>query len=282
MNTIIFNLGYILFSALVVWVFLANHFYLKIFFLKTETKKSKKEYQEKLESSIFDQVFGGDTVPQYIKDPILRSQDKYQLLSLYLASRSIIDLGVYNKVIKDDSDDKYRFCASLLVDTKHSSFNFVIWVARLISMLGSFWLLLIFFNQVFLSKGTVIYNNDQLIVFSVFIMFILMPYNIFSKSRFFDKLSSIFVLLSSVLVALYSVVYIQNYSGDIVFNKLFLSVALVNLIITIGAYSYIGYAKLEYMVKFFELLKVNLIQNTEVENEVSSPTVAVPSQATSS
>lgn len=282
MNSIIFNLGYILFFALVIWVFLANHFYLKVFFLKIETKKSKKAYHEKLESTIFDQVLGGDTVPQYIKDPLLRSQDRYQLLSLYLASRSIIDLGVYNKAIKDDSDDKYRFCASLFVDSKHSFFNFVIWIARLISMLGSFWLLLIFFNQIFLSKDTVIYNNDQLIVLSVFMMFVLMPYNIFSKSRFFDKLCSLFVFLSSILVAAFSVVYIENYSGDIVFNKLFISVALVNLIIIIGAYSYIGYAKLEYMVKFFELLKVNLMQNTEVENEVSSLTVAVPSQATSS
>lgn len=282
MNTIIFNLGYILFLSLVIWVFLANHFYLNIFFLKIEAKKSKKAHHEKLESTIFDQVVGGDTVPKYIKDPILRSQDKYQLLSLYLASKSLIDLGVYNKVINDKSNDKYDFCASLFVEEKHSIFNIVIWVSRFISMFAIAGLLYIFFTDVFLSEVPVISNNDQLIVFSVFIMFILMPYNIFSKCRFFDKLCSLFVFLSSILVAAFSVVYIENYSGDIVFNKLFISVALVNLIIIIGAYSYIGYAKLEYMVKFFELLKVNLIQNTEVENEVSSLTVAVPSQATPS
>jgi len=282
MNTITFNLGYILFTALIIWVFLANHFYLKIFFLKGDNKKSKKGQQDKLDGTIFDQVFGGETVPQYIKSPILRSEDKHQLLSLYLASKSIIDLGVYNRAIKDESDDKYKFCASFFVESKHSFFNFVIWVARFISMLASVWLSLIFFSQVFLSKDTVISNNDQLIVFSVFIMFVLMPYNIFSKSRFFDKLSSIFALLSSILVALFSVVYIQNYSGDIVFNKHFLSIFLVNLILLIGAYSYIGYAKLEYMVKFFELLKVNLAQSSNVDQSVPFPSVTVPSQATSS
>ncbi len=204
MNSIIFNLGYILFFALVIWVFLANHFYLKVFFLKLETKKSKKAYQEKFESTIFDQVFGGDTVPQYIKDPLLRSQDKYQLLSLYLASRSIIDLGVYNKVIKDDSDDKYGFCASLFVDSKHSIFNMVIWIARSISILAIAGLSYVFFTDIFLSKVSVVSNNDQLIIFSVFSMFILMQYNIFSKCRFFDKLCSILYFGCFIFCCLYS------------------------------------------------------------------------------
>jgi len=282
MNTISFNLGYILFNALVVWVFLANHFYLKIFFLKGDSQKSKKRNYEKLGGTIFDQVFGGETIPQYIKDAILKCQDKYQLLSLYLASGSIIDLGIYNKVIKDESDSKYEYCVSLLIDLKNFYFNLFIWLIRGFSMLVCVWLSFIFFDEVFLSKDVMISNNDQLIVISIFIMFILMPYNIFSKSRFFDKLCSIFVFLSSILVALFSVVYIQKYLDDFIFNKFFLSFFLSNLMILIGAYSYIGYAKLEYMVKFFELLKVNLKQNGNDENTVTDPTVSDTDQTTSS
>ncbi|MRT36443.1 hypothetical protein GJV03_04605 [Acinetobacter sp. RIT698] len=282
MNNISFNLGYILFNALVVWVFLANHFYLKIFFLKVDNTKNKKRQHEKLGSTIFDQVFGGETVPQYIKDAILKCQDKYQLLSLYMASKSIIDIGIYNKVVKDESIDKYEFCAKIFINSKHSAFNWLVWTARFISIFVCLGLCFIFFDKVFISKESPISNICELIIFSIFSMFILMPYNIYSKIKFFDKLCSVFVFLSSIVVALFSIIYIQEMSDDFIFNKFFLSIFLVNLILIIGAYSYVGYVKLEYMVKFFELLKINLKENVNDGNTVTDSTVSDPDQTTSS
>jgi hypothetical protein len=277
-NAISFNLGFILFFALIVWVFLSNDLYLKLFFFK---KNKRKRRNENSDDEIFEQVYGGESIPQYIKQAILKSQDKHQLLSLYLASKSIIDLGVYNKVIKDLSSDKYEFCALIFINPKHLIFNWIVWVVRCLSIVGSLILFALLFDKVFLIESAVISNSDQLVTISIIIMFILMPYNIFSKSKFFDKLCSIFVFLSSILVALFSVVYIQNYSGDIIFNKLFLSVALVNLIILLGAYSYIGYAKLEYMVNFFELLKVNLAQNRiNTVSDITTPTTPSTSETT--
>lgn len=257
MNTISFNLGFILFFALFVWVFLANNLYLKCFFLKRNRNKRRNEHLENFDNEIFEQAYGGKNTPKYIKDSILKSQDKHQLLSLYLASKSLHNVGIYNNAIKDESNDRYSFFASIFIDSKHFSFNWFLWIARFFSILVCLGLFIFFFDEVFLSKDSVISNNDQFIIVSIFIMFILMPYNVFSKYRFFDKLCSLFVLLSSILVALFSVVYIHNYSGDLIFNKLYLSIFLAFLIILVGAYSYIGYTKLECMVKFFELLKVN-------------------------
>lgn len=276
MNNISFNLGYILFSALVFWVFLANHFYLKIFFLKWGSQKIKKRNYEKLDNTIFDHVFGGETVPYYIKEPILKSQDKYQLLSLYLASKSIIDIGVYNKFVKDESNDSYEFYSKIFINSKHNAFNWLVWIARFIAMFLCLGLCFIFFEKVFISKESPVANIYELIIFSIFSMFILMPYNVYSKFKFFDKLCSVFVFLSSIVVALFSIIYIQEISDDFIFNKFFLSMFLVNLILIIGAYSYVGYVKLEYMMNFFNLLKVNLAQNSNDENTAPDSTVTDP------
>lgn len=260
MDIMVFNLSFILFSTLIVWVFLANNFYLKIFFVKMNAKKNKKSYQGELSDSIFDQVYNGYSAPDYIRKSVLMSQDKYQLLSLYMASKSLIDLDVYNKNIKYELNDRYGFCASLFFDSK----NYFIMFIRVASMFGSVLLLFKFLDEIFFSEVAVIENSDQFIIFSVIILLSLMPYNVFSKFRFFNKLCGVFVFFTSILVALYFIVYIQNYSGYFIFNKLFFSVFMVNLIILIGAYSYLGYEKLEYMVDFFKLLKINLERSSDV------------------
>ena len=53
------------------------------------------------------------------------------------------------------------------------------------------------------------------------------------------------------------------------------------LLIIIGAYAFMGYTKFIYMVNFFELLKVNLAENSNVDQSVPLPNVTDPSQVTS-
>lgn len=267
MNTVSFSLGFILFFSLIVWIFLANNMYLKIFFLKKSKKKSRDRSKNNVEDDLFENALGGDTTPQYIKSSILKSQDKNQLLALYLASRSFNNIGVYNKLIKSQSDNLYNDCVLYITNSISKFFKGFIYILRVFAILGILFLSYIFFDKVFLGLDYKIESNSQFIVLSVLILFVLMPYKIISVSAFFNRLFGLSVFLSSILLALFTVVYIHGYTGDLIFNKLYFSIFISVLITFIGAYSYIEYLKIEYMVNFFELLKVNQAQRNLIESQ---------------
>lgn len=105
MNTINSNLGFIIFFAFIVWVFIANDFYLKLFFLKGNKKKRRNQQQENSDNEFFEQAYAGRNVPQYIKDVIVKSQDRHELLSLYLASRSLINIKVFKLIMSSNTND---------------------------------------------------------------------------------------------------------------------------------------------------------------------------------
>ncbi|KAB0625352.1 hypothetical protein F7P75_10620 [Acinetobacter gandensis] len=262
MNTISFNLGFVLFFTLITWVFLANNFYLKIFFLK-KTQKKRKNDSTKID--IFEQAYGGSKVPSYIKNDIQKCEDLYELLSLFLASQKFINLKTYKKLSKSTENNLYKDCVESVVGTNHKYFNCFLIVLRFLSIVGCFYLFFIFFDKILLSLDGEIPQNDKYILLSVLFLFVLMPYKVFINSPFLNKLFGLFVFVSSILLSLFTVVYVNNYLGDIIFNKLLLSIVLTSLIILIGAYSYVGYARVEYLERFFNLLKFNLNPSSQAD-----------------
>ncbi|OTG80882.1 hypothetical protein B9T33_07835 [Acinetobacter sp. ANC 5054] len=262
MNTISFNLGFVLFFSLIVWVFLANDFYLKIFFLKKTQKKRK---NDSTEIDIFEQVYGGGKIPSYIKNDIQKSQDTYELLSLYLASQKFINLKAYKKLSKSTVSSLYKYCVECIIGANYTYFNYFLIALRFLAIAGCLYLFFIFFDKILLSLDGILPQNNQYILLSILFIIVLMPYKVFINSPFFNKLFGLFVFVASILLSLFTVVYVNNYSGDIVFDKLLLSVVLTLLIVLIGAYSYVGYARVEYLERFFNLLKFNLNPSSQAD-----------------
>lgn len=282
MNYLIFIMGYILFFSLFVWVFISNDFYLKVFFLKIEKKILRRQSDNNVEEMFFEQAYGGKKVPQYIKNPILKSQDKHQLLALYLSSKNIVDFGLYNKIIRDNSTDIYKDCAKYISKGKHISFNIGLNFFRFLAVVLFWWLAFIFLSHVFLSVNSEIKTNDKFVILSIICVTVLMPYKVYSESVFLNRIYALSSFLSSVVLSFFIMYYFYGYSGFFIFNKDIFSIILSSLIILLGAYSYVGYIKIEYLVKFFELLKVNLAQSNDVDHSAPSPTIIVSSQTTSS
>lgn len=263
MNTISFNLGFILFFALIVWVFLANNLYLKIFFLKSKKKKRKNESSD---SEIFEQAYGGDTIPQYIKDAILKSQDKYELLSLYLASRSLINTKIYNCFMRDISTNIELEFENIV---KHR-FNGVYGFFKIFRIFFIVLIYLFFIYFIYRTCGG--FNVDYKISYFILIfsMVSLMPYDFFINNRFFNMVSRLSVYLVSVIFAMVNVYFVYS-----VFPKTeFYVISTINMIIVLfGAYSCLNYEKFNYMCNFFELLKINLEQNRiDTASDITTPT----------
>lgn len=60
MNTINSNLGFIIFFAFIVWVFIANDFYLKLFFLKEIRKNVEINHKKILIMSFLNRLMLGE------------------------------------------------------------------------------------------------------------------------------------------------------------------------------------------------------------------------------
>ncbi|WP_336949075.1 hypothetical protein [Acinetobacter junii] len=263
MNSLSLILGYILFFSLFVWVFISNDFYLKVYFLKSKKKYYRKLSENDTDKFFYEQAYGGRKAPKYIKDSISKSQDKHQLLALYLASENITDIGLYNKITTDSSLDIYKECAKYISKAKHVSFNIVLNFLRFLAVLAFWWLLYIFLSHVFFDVNSKIQSNDQFIMVSIICVSTLMPYRIYSKYIFLNRLYALSSFMCSMVLSFFIMYYFYGYSGYFIFNKDAFSIVLSSLIILQGAHSYIGYMKLEYLVRFFELLKVNLVQNND-------------------
>lgn len=281
MSSLSLILGCILFFSLFVWLFISNDLYLKVFFLKGGKKRFRGQRESNVEEMFFEQAYGGRKTPKYIKDPVLKSQDKYQILALYLASQDICDIGLYHKITSGSVTDIYSECAKYISKGKHVSFNVVLNFLRFLAVLIFLWLFFVFLSHVFFSANLKIQTNDQFIMLSIICVSILMPYKVYSKYIFLNRVYALSSFMSSIVLSFFTMYYFYDYSGYFIFNKDIFSMVLSSLIVLLGAYSYVGYIKIEYLVKFFELLKVNLAQSSDVDHQAPSPTVMVSSQTTS-
>lgn len=271
MNSLSLILGYIVFFSLFVWVFIANDLYLKVFFLKGDKKRLRRQRENNVEEIFFEQAYGGQKVPQYIKNPILNSQDKLQLLALYLASQNIVDVGLYQKIIVGSTIDRYKECAKYISKTDKRGFNNLMGFLRISSIIIFIFLMYVFLSHVFFNVDHKIQSNDQFICLSVLCLFILMPYKVYSEHILLNRVYALCSFMSSIILSCFTVIYFYNYSGFFVFDKFLFSVTLSSLIIFLGAYSYVGYMKIEYLVKFFELLEINnaYIKQNKTENQAA-------------
>ncbi|MEN8319771.1 hypothetical protein [Acinetobacter junii] len=263
MNSLSLILGYILLYSLFVWVFISNDLYLKLFFLKSKKKDYRKLSENDTDKFFFEQAYGGIIIPKYIKNAILKSQDKHKLLALYLASQNITDIGLYLKIAGSSNIDRYKECAKYISKGKHKLFNIVLNSLRFVAVLIFLWLLFVFLSHVFFSADTKIQTNDQFIMTSIICITILLPYRVYSEYIFLNRMFALASFMSSILLSFFIIYYFNDYSGKFLFNKDLFSIILTSLIILLGAYSFVGYLKIEYLVKFFELLEVNSVQNND-------------------
>lgn len=283
MNTISFNLGFICFFSLIVWVFLSNDMYLKLFFLKGSKKRNIYRRESNPDDIFFDSAFGGETIPQYIKHSISKCQDKYQLISLYLASKSLINIKVFNLFMGNKSNDFEKMYIDMLSSKigikTYIAFCWARWISLLLFliMFGVFLNSLGYFNSKRIEIDFSSYYFLMIIAFSI-----LMPYGFYSRNIAVNKIFCVSVFMASLFISFVNVYSVASEFSSVSVHK-FYAVTLINMIIIlIGAYAFISYSKFEYMSKFFELLKVNLEQSSNVDHSTPLPTVTVPSQSTSS
>ncbi|MGN5753311.1 hypothetical protein ACNQO8_07215 [Acinetobacter calcoaceticus] len=259
MNTISFNLGFILLFSLILWVFLTHDLYLKLFFIKKNNKKTINKNEENIDVNLYESALGGESTPIYIKNAISESYDKHKLFSLYLASKDLIDHNIFNLMVSSSSNNyaevyldyyfsKYGGRISLL-------FYFLKWVAilGLLIVSGLFWDEL----SEYYEFGNKVIPFDVYYIFLIIIFTFLMPNKLYFLNFLYNKIFCISVFVAAIVFSIVNVYgFYFNFNG--LANTKFYIISIVNFfVIILGAYSYIGYSKFEYMVSFFELLKVN-------------------------
>lgn len=284
MNTINSNLGFIIFFAFIVWVFIANDFYLKLFFLKGNKKKRRNQQQENSDNEFFEQAYAGRNVPQYIKDVIVKSQDRHELLSLYLASRSLINIKVFKLIMGSNTNDYEKTYVDYYSSKVGNKIYLVFCALRWVAFLGLSIIFGCFWNDL---SETFIHDNKEInyhyyYIFLSLIFVLLMPYGIYFKKPSLNKFFSIGVFIASIIFAVINVHGMLLIFSHLLLSDFYIVTFISFLLIIIGAYAFMGYTKFIYMANFFELLKVNLAENSNVDQSVPLPNVTDPSQVTSS
>ncbi|EHU1360690.1 hypothetical protein WBV44_00105 [Acinetobacter baumannii] len=259
MNTISFNLGFILLFFLILWFFLTHDLYLKLFFIKRCNKKTINKNEENVDVNLYESALGGEFTPVYIKNAISESYDKHKLFSLYLASRELIDYNIFSLMVSSSSNNY----AKVYLDYYFSKYNrnillffyFFKWIALLGLLLlsGLFWGEL---SEYYKSENKVI-PFEIYYIFLIIIFTFLMPNKLYFLNFFYNKIFSISVFVTAIVFSIVNVYSFYSYFNALANTKFYIISVINFFLLILGAYSYIAYSKFEYMVSFFELLKAN-------------------------
>ncbi|MNE10513.1 hypothetical protein D3C80_1032300 [compost metagenome] len=268
MSSLYFITLIILLVSLLIWLLLVNDLYLKYVIY---SYKSKIENSQNNDSLIIN-FLNDEKNPLYIREILERSLDNYQLLKLYLASNNMIDYTLFNSFFVEGNQTPVNY---LYIDkvgifkpkTIRSSINNLFFGSlRFLSFLvfciisGAFAARLLFNDFDVNDNGLL---GQFCLSLFVAILF-LMPNNFFHKNLFYNKLYSFTVYWACVLFAVIFSVYIYQYNGLVLMNKIYIILTISFLIIFIGSYSYISYLKMNYLMVFFELLKSNLAHSEKI------------------
>jgi len=261
----------ILLASLLIWLLLENDSYLKYVIYRYESKIKNSQNND----SLIINFLNDEKNPLYIREILERSLDNYQLLKLYLASKNMIDYTLFNSFLNEINETPVNH---LYIDkvgifkpkTKRSRINnFFFGFLRFLSfftfcvIFGAFTVRLIF-------EDLSVDNNNLLGQFCLFLfisILLLMPNNFFHKSLFFNRMYSFSVYWACVLFAIIFSVYIYQYNGLVLMNKIYITLTVLFLIIFLGSYSYISYLKMNYLIVFFELLKSNLAHSDKINTK---------------
>lgn len=266
MSSLYFITLIILLVSLLIWLLLVNDLYLKYVIY---SYKSKIENSQNNDSLIIN-FLNDEKNPLYIREILERSLDNYQLLKLYLASNNMIDYTLFNSFFVEGNQTPVNY---LYIDkvgifkpkTIRSSINNLFFGSlRFLSFLVFCIISGAFAARLLFNDFDV---NDLLGQFclSLFVAILfLMPNNFFHKNLFYNKLYSFTVYWACVLFAVIFSVYIYQYNGLVLMNKIYIILTISFLIIFIGSYSYISYLKMNYLMVFFELLKSNLAHSEKI------------------
>lgn len=239
---------FIFILSLSFWIFINSIYFFELYFnwkLKTNLSSGRE--------NIFDTIVDSKIIPKYIKDAIGKSADKYELLSYYLMSEELIDRRVWKENLSGNSSlDRFE--------------KIFIWARLSIGIIFLIYLLKVVFLDEFLNSSL----KKIIIIYCTFIVVLVvsLPYSMFFKEKLLDKIQCVLaywqVVVFSIFSSLVIYVFFQNdieIYGKWVLDKNFIVYLLSTFLIFLGAYTYVGYLKFNYMNKFFELLKVNIRQN---------------------
>lgn len=154
------------------------------------------------------------------------------------------------------------------------------WIAFgfLIVTFGCFWNEL---SETFINdKKEINYHYYYILLSLIFVL--LMPYDVYFRNAGLNKIFSIGVFIAAIIFAVVNVHGMLLMFSHLLLSDFYIVPFISFLLIIIGAHAFMGYTKFVYMVKFFELLKVNLAQSINIDQSVSLPSETVQSQATPS
>ncbi|UIZ98733.1 hypothetical protein [Acinetobacter johnsonii] len=253
----------------IIWVFINGETILEI---KLKNKLVKQRNQP-VDDDLFLNVKSGNFIPKYIRDDINRSHDKYRLFSYYLMFYDILNFKNYKYYSSCNENS-----VLLEMKNKESSMLNIVIILRIIFFIFFIWFLskILNFPVVFVEVN----EKSQLYYYYIIFLFLIvcfMPYRFHTLSYFCDKISAVtvywFVSIFSIFNAYLIYVVLDGdikIYNDVVVDKNFLVYSFSIIFIIIGAYIYVGYLKFEYMQKYFELLKENLIHDDDGEDSRTS------------
>lgn len=249
----ILNINFFVISIciLLLWIFLINKIYLKFYEVRLVKKRINDRllYNKEMEASLISKQF-----PDYIIRDIMQSEDKEELITLYVFSKDLIDYKVFNDVDLYFYRGVRSICYDVITGKNDRRFNFFIAVTRLAAIFGLIFFTYLFVNNLFV-PAKIGSSDIQFLYWSIFILIILMPNRVFGKTLFANKFYALSAYVSSILISLTFLFYMSV--NDLYIKYFLMQNLLAMLIILIGVYSYIGYEKFEAMIRFFELLRSN-------------------------
>lgn len=278
MNELYTPILLILVLALVVWALLVNDVYLKILNYFYSKKYKLSSVHNPKQESILSKFQSDESIPDYIKKSVEPCKDKYKLIFYYLSSKKNIDFKLFQEINKSNKINDFELYLKHIdyfkddsIKIKKHSHDLFFGAIRVLALLFFIILTAIFLSSLFnqdiqswfwnskICKNKVMQTSENRLVQAIVLLFIsvlvMMPYNLFFKSLFINKIFEMAVYWGYVLLAVLCSLFIYNVRECLVIEPFSVIFPLSVLFITLGASAYIGYAKFGYLKKFFELLK---------------------------